>query len=418
MVDAEYEGAAGNYAVIPRRRRRSHVYMHLAPRRPRRAAIPGAGGLRLGAVGDPGRVGLPPHFETWRPLDRGAAPGSAAASPSDPLMHRRRPGQARSFDSVAERLRTAAGLQLGCTVHGSSRRPEIANGLWSVPGAAARRSAAPARAPTRPLSALRIDAEAGGVHELHAGQVDDDRLAAADGGRHDRAELVGALDAELALRADDVRAFVLELREPWSELRLRHRENLPLDRSLRTRGVLHPTMPRTAILALAAALCLIPAAWASHIPGQPCSNCASHEHWPTIDGKLKKARSHTVTFVGTPRSDELLGHHGSDMLRGRGRSDVLWGDHDPDGQPERQRDRIYGGGGLDYLRVARPQPRSSAGPATTRSPPTRARVHRLRPRARHLPRADLAQEGLPRRQLREGRPRSEKDRGGGLKPLP
>ena len=90
-------------------------------------------------------------------------------------------------------------------------------------------------------------------------------------------------------------------------------------------------MPRTAVLALAALLCLIPAAWASHIPGQPCSDCASHEYWPTIDGKLEKAGSRSVTFVGTPRSDELLGHHGSDVLRGLGRSDVLWGDHDSTG---------------------------------------------------------------------------------------
>jgi hypothetical protein len=109
-------------------------------------------------------------------------------------------------------------------------------------------------------------------------------------------------------------------------------------------------MPRTALLAgLAGLLCLIPAAGASHIPGQPCSGCASHEHWPTIDGKIKKAGAGPAVLVGTPRSDELLGHHGSDVLRGRGRSDVLWGDHDPDGQPASQRDRIHGGGGSDFI---------------------------------------------------------------------
>ena len=107
------------------------------------------------------------------------------------------------------------------------------------------------------------------------------------------------------------------------------------------------------ILALAALSVLAVAvpAMADHIPGRPCSNCASHEYWPTIHGRLAKANNgQAATFHGTRRSDELLGHHGSDSLYGRGRSDVLWGDWQGGAdQPTNQRDRIYGGGGDDFI---------------------------------------------------------------------
>ena len=97
-------------------------------------------------------------------------------------------------------------------------------------------------------------------------------------------------------------------------------------------------------------LSVLPAASADHIPGQPCNGCASHALWPTIRGKVKKATGgRSVRYVGTRRSDELLGHHGSDVLSGRGGSDVLWGDHDPSGQPASQRDVIYGGDGNDFI---------------------------------------------------------------------
>ena len=103
-------------------------------------------------------------------------------------------------------------------------------------------------------------------------------------------------------------------------------------------------------LVLLALLSFLPAASASHIPGQPCSDCASHEHWPTIRGVVKKANDgRSSRFVGTRRSDELLGHHGSDTLSGRGRSDILWGDHDGTGQPSSQNDLIYGGAGNDFI---------------------------------------------------------------------
>ncbi len=75
----------------------------------------------------------------------------------------------------------------------------------------------------------------------------------------------------------------------------------------------------------------------------------SHKYWPTIDGVLKKAKEGDVTYVGTSRSDELLGHHGSDDLRGGDASDVLWGDWDPAGQPTTQKDVIYGANATDFI---------------------------------------------------------------------
>ncbi len=77
---------------------------------------------------------------------------------------------------------------------------------------------------------------------------------------------------------------------------------------------------------------------------------ADHKYWPTIDGELRKAKGgKSTTYQGTPRNDELLGHHGSDKLYGHDGSDVLWGDWDPKGQPGRQRDLIDGGNGTDFI---------------------------------------------------------------------
>jgi Ca2+-binding RTX toxin-like protein len=110
---------------------------------------------------------------------------------------------------------------------------------------------------------------------------------------------------------------------------------------------------RTIRIALSSALLMLLAAVpavADHIPGRPCDNCASHEYWPTIHGRVVKANNgQSTTFHGTQRSDELLGHHGSDRLFGRGRSDVLWGDWEGGAQPTNQRDRIYGGRGNDFI---------------------------------------------------------------------
>ena len=110
-------------------------------------------------------------------------------------------------------------------------------------------------------------------------------------------------------------------------------------------------MPRfTLLMVLAGLLIAVPATFADHLPGHACSGCASHQEWPRIDGKFKKATGgRAKTYKGGPRSDELLGHHGSDTLSGRGSSDVLWGDHDPAGQPASQNDLIFGGDGNDFI---------------------------------------------------------------------
>ena len=109
---------------------------------------------------------------------------------------------------------------------------------------------------------------------------------------------------------------------------------------------LRKLIPATA-LALASTAAV---AAADHIPGHACTNCASHKEWPTIHGKIKKAHYRSTRFTGTRRSDELLGHHGSDVLLGRGRSDVLWGDWQGGAsQPASQHDRIWGGGGNDFI---------------------------------------------------------------------
>jgi hypothetical protein len=106
---------------------------------------------------------------------------------------------------------------------------------------------------------------------------------------------------------------------------------------------------RTIAVAVPATLMVAVAAGASHTPGGGCSDCSSHRYWPAIDGVFKKAGDGAVTYKGTDRSDELLGHHGSDTIRGRGASDVLWADWDPSGQPPTQHDTIYGGDGTDFI---------------------------------------------------------------------
>ncbi len=109
-------------------------------------------------------------------------------------------------------------------------------------------------------------------------------------------------------------------------------------------------MRKILLAAVLAALSLTTVASASHIPGMPCKDCASHAQWPTIDGLLLKAPSNQVVkYVGTARSDELLGHFKSDRLYGKDGSDVLWGSWQGIGQPLDQRDYISGGGGSDFI---------------------------------------------------------------------
>ena len=173
-----------------------------------------------------------------------------------------------------------------------------------------------------------------------------------------------------------------------------------------------------AVAAFAALLWGAALAQADHIPGRPCSDCASHEHWPKIDGVIKAATGDRRRLVGTRRSDELLGQHGSDTLLGRGSADVLWGDSRASGQPARQRDVIYGGRGRDFIYASHGRNRIYGGAGNDaisahfgrgridcglgRDIYHVARSRRHRYRVRNCERVDY---------------RSERQRGGGLKPL-
>jgi len=76
---------------------------------------------------------------------------------------------------------------------------------------------------------------------------------------------------------------------------------------------------------------------------------ASHEGWPAISGVFWKVLDGDHLFVGGALSDELLGHHGSDVIRGGPGADVIWGDWDPVGNGPAQRDQLSGGSGNDWI---------------------------------------------------------------------
>lgn len=72
--------------------------------------------------------------------------------------------------------------------------------------------------------------------------------------------------------------------------------------------------------------------------------------WPKIDGIFRIAKTPSdVYFVGTAKSDELLGGDGSDTLYGLDQDDVLWADHLPCCQPTTQKDLIVAGRGNDWI---------------------------------------------------------------------
>ena len=78
----------------------------------------------------------------------------------------------------------------------------------------------------------------------------------------------------------------------------------------------------------------------------------SHEGWPRINGDLKMHKadqSGPLHATKKRRHNELLGGHGSDVIRAGRVGDVLWGDYKPSGQPATQVDRIYGGSGKDFI---------------------------------------------------------------------
>lgn len=104
---------------------------------------------------------------------------------------------------------------------------------------------------------------------------------------------------------------------------------------------------RLALLLTVALASLAGTALAHHTPGS-CTHCADHSAWPEINGIIQRAVG-PVAYTATDRNDELMGHHGSDVLRGGRGRDVIWGDYDPYGQPASQVDRIYGGPGTDFI---------------------------------------------------------------------
>jgi len=127
---------------------------------------------------------------------------------------------------------------------------------------------------------------------------------------------------------------------------------------------------RAAVLAgaLLGALALAPAAGAQSAadlcaaakPGTQCQpgnnrqtagggDKASHDGWPAISGVFWKVLDGSHGFAGGPLSDELLGHHGDDVIHGGPGADVIWGDWDPVGNGPGQRDRLTGGAGDDWI---------------------------------------------------------------------
>ena len=74
--------------------------------------------------------------------------------------------------------------------------------------------------------------------------------------------------------------------------------------------------------------------------------------WPALSGILWQVLEDSKTprtKAGGPLNDELLGHHGTDRLSGKGGNDILWGDWDPLHNNTTQRDVLDGGPGDDWL---------------------------------------------------------------------
>ena len=76
----------------------------------------------------------------------------------------------------------------------------------------------------------------------------------------------------------------------------------------------------------------------------------SHRSWPKIGGIFFWfPRGGGGRLSGGPHSDELLGHHGSDTVIGRGGRDVLWGDWEAKDNNTTQVDVLDGGPGRDVI---------------------------------------------------------------------
>jgi RTX calcium-binding nonapeptide repeat (4 copies) len=79
---------------------------------------------------------------------------------------------------------------------------------------------------------------------------------------------------------------------------------------------------------------------------------ASHAGWPAEEClKMDKGGDGAAhTLVGLEHvHNRLLGGYGNDTLYAGERGDVLWGDYQPSGQSEGERDYIHGGAGNDWI---------------------------------------------------------------------
>ena len=91
-------------------------------------------------------------------------------------------------------------------------------------------------------------------------------------------------------------------------------------------------------------------------------NDGAGRNWPAITGVLYQILDDRGrTKDGGAANDELLGHHGSDTLRGRRGHDIIWGDWDPRGNTPRQRDVLSGGPGNDWIYPSHGKTKVNAG---------------------------------------------------------
>jgi hypothetical protein len=88
----------------------------------------------------------------------------------------------------------------------------------------------------------------------------------------------------------------------------------------------------------------------------------SHAGWPAVSGILWKVLDSTGrNATGGGLNDELLGHHGTDVLDGGAGDDILWGDWDPANNTSVQRDVLRGGAGNDWIYPSHGTTRVAAG---------------------------------------------------------
>jgi RTX calcium-binding nonapeptide repeat (4 copies) len=118
--------------------------------------------------------------------------------------------------------------------------------------------------------------------------------------------------------------------------------------------------PRSAVLVTVTAVALSLAATAAvaQTTAELCAQVGAGDKCQDGGGRRSEGGGEKVShvgespgrrFVGGPLQDELLGHHGSDRISGRAGRDVIWGDWDPVGNNESQRDVLYGNDGDDWI---------------------------------------------------------------------